>query len=314
MVAGVGVDVAGRGARRRGGRGGRGFGAVFTLAVGCGWAVGCGPSDRTASAALSAGAGAEAEAETETEVRPDLGRHFGEIEGAFVLLDGQTGRRIRYNPGRAATRFLPASTYKIANTLVALETGVADGAEFGLAWDSAAAPRQSWWPASWARDHTLRSAFAGSVVWYYQELARRIGAERMQGYLDRFEYGNRDLSGEIDAFWLTGGLAISPDEQVDFLRRFYEGELGVSERSTALVKELLVLEESPTYRLSGKTGRAGLGVAGAPQIGWLVGYVERGEEVHYFATNIEIRTNADARARLGITKAILDELGLLEQP
>ena len=301
MRARIGADDVWRKAWRRRARV---FGAVGALAVAWGWMVGCGESER--------GEVASGVVDGETEDRADLGRFFGEIEGTFVLLDGQTGRRIRYNPERAATRFLPASTYKIPNTLIALETGVADGAEFALAWDSVAVPRQSWWPASWARDQTLRSAFTASVVWYYQELARRIGPDRMREYLDRFDYGNRDISGGIDTFWLTGGLAISPDEQVDFLRRFYDGRLGVSDRTTAIAKELLVLEETPTYRLSGKTGWAGLGLDGAPEIGWLVGYGERGDEVHYFATNIEIRTNADARARVDITKAILRELGLLD--
>jgi beta-lactamase class D len=219
---------------------------------------------------------------------------------------------VRHNPERAATRFLPASTYKIPNTLIALETGVAGGADFALAWDSTTAPRQAWWPASWARDHTLATALPNSVVWFYQEIARRVGAERMQSWLDRFGYGNADISGGIDTFWLTGGLRISPDEQVDFLRRFYSGELGVSERSTELAKRLLVLEETPTYRLSGKTGWAGLGEQGEPEVGWLVGYLERGSDVYFYATNVEIRTDADAAARMKITKAALRELGLIE--
>src|SRR5690606_1029147 len=76
---------------------------------------------------------------------PDLGRFFGEVTGAFVLLDAQTGRVVRHDAERARTRFLPASTYKIPNTLIALETGVASGPDFALAWDSAAVPRQAWW-------------------------------------------------------------------------------------------------------------------------------------------------------------------------
>jgi beta-lactamase class D len=260
---------------------------------------------RTARLRLSAAASA---ATTE----PDFAAIFGDIDGAFVLLDAQTGRTVRHNPERAATRFLPASTYKIPNTLIALETGVAGGADFALAWDSTTAPRQAWWPASWARDHTLATALPNSVVWFYQEIARRVGAERMQSWLDRFGYGNADISGGIDTFWLTGGLRISPDEQVDFLRRFYSGELGVSERSTELAKRLLVLEETPTYRLSGKTGWAGLGEQGEPEVGWLVGYLERGGDVYFYATNVEIRTDADAAARMKITKAALRELGLIE--
>lgn len=241
----------------------------------------------------------------------DLTRHFGEIEGAFVLLDGQGRRLVVHDSARAWTRYLPASTFKIPSTLIALETGVASDPDFALPWDSVAAPRQGWWPGSWARDQTLRTAFPASVVWYYQELARRIGPERMRDHLARFDYGNEDISGGIDQFWLTGGLEISPVEQVEFLRRFYFGELGVSERSTGLVKESLVLEETPTYRLSGKSGWAGLGEPGARQIGWLVGYLERGDDVYFFATNIELRSGADAAARLRITKEILLESGVL---
>lgn len=241
---------------------------------------------------------------------PDLTAPFGEIEGAFVLLDPQAGRLVVHDSARAWTRFRPASTFKIANTLIALETGVASGPDFALAWDSVAAPRQGWWPGSWARDQTLRTALPASVVWYYQELARRTGPERMRSYLARFAYGNEDISGGIDQFWLTGGLGVSPVEQVEFLRRFYFEELGVSARSTEIAKELLVLEKTPEYRLSGKSGWAGLGEPGTPQVGWLVGYLERGDDVYFFATKIEIRT--DAAARLGITKGVLRELGLLE--
>lgn len=243
---------------------------------------------------------------------PDLAPLFGDVQGTFVLLDLQTGERVVHDAERARTGFIPASTFKIPNTLIALETGVASGAEFFLAWDSVAAPREDWWPDAWARDNTLRTALPASVVWFYQELARRIGAERMHEYLERFGYGNRDISGGIDQFWLTGGLRISAEEQVDFLRRFLLGELGVSEASTSLVKELLVLEETPTYRLSGKTGWAGLGVGDAPDIGWLVGWLERGEDVYVYALNIDIATPADAAARLRITKAVLAELGLLD--
>jgi beta-lactamase class D len=273
---------------------------AFTLLLGC-WTAA--PSDQARSLASVSGAVSAEE--------PDLGQFFQGIEGTFVCLDPQTGRTVRYNPERPRTRFLPASTFKIPNTLIALETGVASGPDFPLAWDRTVAPPQSWWPAAWTRDHTLRTALPNSVVWYYQELARRIGSARMQMYVDQFEYGNRDISGGIDQFWFTGGLRISPEEQVAFLRRFYFGELGVSERTTRLAKDLLVLEETPTYRLSGKTGWAGLGDASAPQIGWLVGYVERAGRVHFFATNLHINTREDASARLSITKAILRDRGLI---
>jgi beta-lactamase class D len=244
----------------------------------------------------------------------DLSRFFGEINGTFVILDQQTGQVLRHDASRARTRFLPASTFKIPNTLVALETGVASGPEFTLRWDSTVATRQDWWPASWSREsHTLRSALPASVVWFYQEIARRIGPDRMAEHLSHFGYSNHDIGGGIDRFWLTGGLRISADEQVEFLRRFYLGHLEVNQSSTRIVKELLLLEETPAHRLSGKTGWADLGESAPVSIGWFVGFLERGDDVHFFAMNVDIRENRDAAARITITKEILRELGLLEE-
>ncbi|RJF91637.1 class D beta-lactamase [Noviherbaspirillum saxi] len=234
------------------------------------------------------------------------------LEGTFVLLNAQNGEIVRHNPERSRQRFLPASTFKIPNTLIALESGVAIGPDFALTWNAQADPRQSWWPAVWAQDHTLRTALPNSVVWFYKEIARRVGPERMQSYLNRMGYGNGDISGGIDQFWLSGGLGISAEEQVHFLHRFYFGKLGVSERTTRVVKDLLVLENTPQYRLSGKTGWAALEDKSKPQTGWLVGYLEREGQVYFYATNIEIRKDEDAAARHRITKTILRNLGLLQ--
>lgn len=278
----------------------------IVLAAGCGFVAGC-----SFLSSHVARPGVPAKGAVTQEQR-DLGRFFQGVDGTFVLLDARASHIIVHNPDRARAGFLPASTYKIPHTLIALETGEATGHSFTMAWDSAVAPRRAWWPAVWARDHTLDTALRYSVVWYYQELARRIGPARMQAYLDRFAYGNRILSGGIEQFWLTGGLRVSPAEQVDFLRRFYFQELGLSERTTRIAKDLLVLEETFTYRLSGKTGWAGLGEESAPQVGWLVGYLERDEQVYFFATNIDINTSADAAARLAITTSILRDLGLIE--
>ena len=243
----------------------------------------------------------------------NIAREFEQrhVTGTFVLLDSQTAQMQCYNCARAHQRFLPASTFKIANALIALETGVVDDAGFTLPWNSEATPRQTWWPDTWAKDQTLKSAFAGSVVWYYQELARRIGHERMQSYVRRFRYGNEDISGGIDQFWLTGGTRISAVEQVDFLRRFHQNGLGASAHSTNVVKDILTLEHTPHYRLSGKTGWAGFGDS-KPGLGWLVGYLERDGSVAFFAMNIDINENADAASRLAIVKSVLRDSRYIE--
>lgn len=107
----------------------------------------------------------------------------------------------------------------------------------------------------------------------------------MGEYLSQFSYGNQDMGSGVDRFWLEGDLRISPREQVEFLRSFHEGRLGVSPRSTAILKEFMVLESTPRYVLSGKTGTAE--VTPTRELAWLVGYLERDGSVFYFALNME---------------------------
>ena len=245
----------------------------------------------------------------------DLSRFFVGMEGTFVLVDAQQGLTRVYNPARAEQRFLPASTFKIANSLVVLETAVVDGPDFALPWDPRATPPQGWWPESWQRDQSLRTAFQNSVYWFYQELARRVGEDRMGTYLQQFRYGNQDLGGGLDRFWLHGDLRISPFEQVAFLQRFYFGDLGVSERTGRIVQDVMVLEDHPHYRLSGKTGTAD--VTPTKELGWLVGFLERGEAVYFFALNMEgerVWEDWPPHQRKELVRRLLTELGVIAPP
>ncbi len=242
-----------------------------------------------------------------SEIRPDLERYFQGSKGAFVLYDRQHNRYIRYNPERCATRFIPASTFKILNSLVGLESGVIRDQDYVLKWDGVQYPI-----ASWNQDHTLKTAIENSVVWYYQELARRVGREKMAQYVSAADYGNRDISGSIDTFWLEGGLRISADEQVEFLKRLYAGDLPFSQRSMNIVKTILVLDKTPSYQFSGKTGSA---QRIAPHVGWFVGYVETQANAYFFATNYETADPdglANGETAKRISRDILQGLGLLE--
>lgn len=241
-----------------------------------------------------------------TEDHPEFARTFEEqgAVGAFVLYDEQQGRLIRYNPERSRQGFPPASTFKILNALIALDTGVVSPDEV-VPWDGVV--RIGW--DKWQQDHTLRSAFQYSVLWFYQEMARRIGRERMQFYVDAVGYGNRDISTEIDTFWLDGSLRISPVHQVAFLRRLYHDDLPFSPQTMATVRDIMVMEETDAYVLRGKTGWT---IVDGVNHGWMVGYVEQGEDVYFFATNVEsAAADYDMRAaRRTITFGILEALGV----
>jgi beta-lactamase class D len=236
---------------------------------------------------------------------------FKDKVGAMVIYDLNKNAFTRYNAERCAQRFVPKSTFKIPNSIFALESGVLKDIDTIIPWDKERDPKKPWWDKfNWAKDHKLRTAIKYSVVWFYQEVARRIGANRMKGFVDKINYGNRDIGKVIDRFWLDGPIAISADEQVDFLKGFYLGKLGVSKRSTGMVKEILILENTPDYTFSAKTG--GGDVKNGKALGWYVGYVERAGNVYFFALNIDGSSFQDvSRSRINISRQVLKAIGII---
>ncbi|PKN27036.1 MAG: class D beta-lactamase [Deltaproteobacteria bacterium HGW-Deltaproteobacteria-22] len=249
---------------------------------------------------------------TAMPVTLDIGSYTGGLPACLLVTDA-TGRVVTRAGGeRCAQRFSPCSTFKIPNSLIGLETGVLTDATTVIPWDQDRYPQQAWWPPAWIdRVHDLRSAFANSFVPFYRALALRIGREAMERHLKRFGYGNQAIGAGLDSFWLDGTLQISAEEQVRFLRDFHLGRLGVSVRSTAIVREILVHERSGEYVLRAKTGTGG-GEEGRQAIGWIVGTVEHGTAVHFYAFNVSAPTTAgiERQWRFGVLRAMLSKLGL----
>lgn len=245
---------------------------------------------------------------SEDIVRDDLTRHYNafHVKGSFVLYDPQLDQYTFCNKSQFNKAYSPASTFKICNSLIGLETGVITDENFVIPWDSVVRHN-----ATWNTDHTLKSAFKNSTVWYYQELARRVGGEKMKFWLDLVKYGNADTSGGIDYFWLGGGLRITPEEQIRFLQKLYENKLPFSQRSMNIVKKIMVASDTSDYVLSAKTGWAGTDTL---DVGWYVGFLETRGNVYYFANCIQSSDphNPDfARARIDITYRIFEDLKLI---
>lgn len=245
--------------------------------------------------------------------KPDLSPYFKDTVGCFVLYDLKRDEYTRYNEARTRERFNPKSTFKIPNSLIGLETGVIRDADFVIPWDKQKYPPDGWDTEPfihWKQDHTLRTAFQNSVVWYYRELALRVGAERMKKMVAAFNYGDQNVSGPVDYFWLNNTLKISADEQIEFLKKFYSYKLPVSKRAIDIVKEIMVREQTPQYILRGKTGGGAL--ESGKYIGWFVGYVESGGNTYFFAANIEGPDYLSIRdKRIDLTKQILSGMGVL---
>jgi len=243
----------------------------------------------------------------------DLSRHFQGIEGTFVLLDGQTGAFTRWNAARADQRFAPCSTFKIPNTAILLETGAAPDPEFLVKYDPALKASRE----AWRKDHTLRSAYKDSVLWYYHALSRKAGMPAEARLVKQFAYGNTDTGGGVSGerpFWIDGSLRISANEQVAFLKRLHENRLGLSERTARLTKEIMIAEQRPEGILRAKTGACN--PAGDGQVTlWYVGYVEKPAGVWYFALELGDK-DFDRLFPIRVSKAreILADLGILPAP
>lgn len=232
---------------------------------------------------------------------------FGGREGTLVLIDCASGEVSRFNPGMAAKKLPPCSTFKIWNTLFGLEAGILhDADEPFYKWDGVKRSIEGW-----NQDLTLRGAFRESCVPAYQALARKIGEERMKGFLEKISYGDRNTSSGLDVFWLPEPgrvpLLISPDEQAALMVKLATGKVPFSADAQARLKDIMTAKKTERGTLYGKTGTGGDGPA---RIGWYVGYVESGGKTYAFAcvTKGEGVMGKDSRA---VVERVLGEGGYL---
>ncbi len=235
------------------------------------------------------------------------------VDGCFALLNNIDGKITVYNMALDTQRFSPASTFKIMNSLIGLQTGRILNDTMTIKWDG----RIRVFPngdtaTAWNKDMGMTEAFKVSSVPYYQEVARRIGADTMKLWIDSVGYGNKNISGPIDSFWLNNTLKISPDEQLGLMKRLYFDQLPFRKSVHEMVKNVMLQEENTAYKLSYKTGW-GFDEQ-KNNIGWQVGWIEENNHVYFFVTfikggpgNIDMKT-----IRQNITKGILKQLGFFE--
>ncbi len=228
------------------------------------------------------------------------------VDGCFTMLNNADGEITVYNMALDTQRFSPASTFKIVNSLIGLQTGRITDEKMVIKWDGVKRPVEFW-----NKDMDMTEAFKVSCVPYYQEVARRIGKDTMQRWVDSIGYGNKNISGPIDSFWLNNALKISPDEQLGLVKKLYFDHLPFRKSVQQAVRDVMLQEDNTAYKLSYKTGW------GADEknndIGWVTGWVEENKHVYFFVTFVRaVKPGTDINAvRMNITKGILKQLGFL---
>jgi len=198
------------------------------------------------------------------------------INGTLVISSLNSEKNYIYNNSRALTRFIPASTFKIPNTLISLEEGVIKDENEIIKWDGKIRSYDIW-----NKDQTLQSAISFSCVWCYQKFAKEIGNDKYLDYLKKIHYGNEKTGLDISTFWLEGDIKISAFEQIDFLKRLYKNDLPFNQKNIDITKKILTVENTNNYVMKVKSGWSG-------KIGWYIGYVETKNDIWFFALNGDI--------------------------
>jgi len=231
------------------------------------------------------------------------------VEGAILIYNLEEDKYYSNDFQWAKKGNLPASTFKIANSIIALETGAVENDSTLFKWNGVKRRVKNW-----EQDLIFRDAFHFSCVPCYQEVARKIGTRRMNEFLDKLEYGNMIVdSTNIDLFWLEGKFRINQFQQIDFLKRFYTSELPISERTEIIMKRMMVIEEGNDYKLSGKTGWS---IRNGKNNGWFVGYIQYKNKSYFFATNVEPKEQFDMNMfpmiRKNVTYKAFEQMRILK--
>ncbi|QGH36760.1 BlaR1 family beta-lactam sensor/signal transducer [Gracilibacillus salitolerans] len=233
-------------------------------------------------------------------VYEDLSTFFNGYDGSFVLYDLQKAQYLIYNKDKSVLRVSPNSTYKIYSALFALESGVITRNHNSMEWNGETYPYEAW-----NQNQNVFNAMENSVNWYFQKLDNKIGKENIQAYFQQINYGNQNVSGGMEGYWLESSLKISPIEQVQTLKDFYTNQFEFDEKNVELIKDAIKLETKDNVTLYGKTGTGTINDKNVN--GWFIGYVEAKNNTYFFATNIESDHQAKGSIATNITKSILED-------
>ncbi len=251
-----------------------------------------------------------------TILRTNFKKYFENcnVKGSIVIYDNNKRQYIVSDTTDIKQGSLPASTFKIINLLIALETKTIANENEIIKWVGKVDTVKYGFRPEIYHDMTVKEAFEVSAGWVFIELAKKIGREKYKKYLSLSKYGNINLSQNDDDFWNFGAYAISPKNQVEFLKKLFDENLPFSKSNMIIVKKVMVTEQTNEYTIRAKTGWTR---ENNINTGWWIGYLENSKGVYFFATRLtqdrKYNTPNFGSCRKEITKAAFKELGLLKQ-
>jgi beta-lactamase class D len=234
------------------------------------------------------------------------------VEGSIAIFDKNNQQWILSDTLNVMTENLPASTFKIINLLIALETKTIKDENDIVKWIGKTDTIKYGYRPEIYHDMSIKDAFEVSAGWVFIELAKKIGKENYKKYLSVCNYGNLNFSEKDDDFWNFGNFGISPINQIEFIKNLYEERLPFSKHNIEIVKRVMITEETNNFTIRAKTGwTRDKGI----NTGWWVGYLEANNNTYFFATLLlqDRKNNRDdfGSCRKEITKKIFRDLGFI---
>ena len=234
-------------------------------------------------------------------IQDDYKKYFdaSKTTGSFGLFENGSGEFYIYNLAQFKdSSYAPASTFEIVNALVGIETGRIVDEKMVLSLDSSGPIR-------------MDSAFKQTSTPYFMEVARRIGKDTMQHWLDSLQYGTINMGSAVDSFWYNNMLLITPDEQMGLVKKLYFGQLPFQKRSQEMVKKLMLQTANANYKLSYKQGFSYK--QNGKAVGWIVGWIEENKHPYFFVLQTEGPASSGIKdASMSLLNKILKEQGFFE--
>ena len=235
----------------------------------------------------------------------DLKLFFEEkkVDGCFTMLDNATGEITVYNMGLDTMRFLPAETFDVLNGMIALHIGVLTDEKMNLSITNLDSNNVS-------KNVNIIDAFKSNSLPFFQQIAKNIGHDTLQSWVDSVSYGNKKLGEQVDQTWINNSTKISPDEQLGFMKRLYFEQLPFRKSVQTSMKELMVVNDNTDYKLSYKTG---FGKNEKNEnIGWMIGWIEENRHVYFFVTLLKSNKEEVKKNSVDITNSILSHYGFFK--
>jgi len=229
-----------------------------------------------------------------------LGRFFDSagVKGDFALFDNGQGHFTIYDLTRYRdSAYSPGATFDIMQLLIGFQTGVVKDGNDVL-----------------VPPITLTRAFRTTNLedtGVFQKLARNIGMDTLKKWVDSLHYGNRNLSGNPEAFWKDDSLKITSDEQLGLTKKLYFNQLPFFRRPQELVRDMMLTESNSNYKLVYKTA---LIPYEHRTMGWVMGWVEENKHPYFFVLNVvSPHAGVDIPAiGLQLVKSILSSQGFFQ--